>query len=438
MFKIGLIWKVALLAAVLLAGLLIGSCSKGSANERTRGERNANANNAEQAIQITVGKSEMRTVPSVIQASGSLIADETSDIAPKVAGKVANVYANVGQFLTTGAVIAKIDDSNARQLLSTAQAGVKQAQAGVLQAEAKLGLGPGGSFNASTIPEVRAANANYQQALAVLKQAEANEKRYRELVESGDVAMIQYEQFRTTRDTARAQANNAKELLDAAVNTAKQNNQAIASARAAQDAAQAQVGIAQQNLADTVIRAPFPGYITNRQTAVGEFVTTATPVATIVRTNPMKIQIQIGESDVPQVAVGRGVTVQVDAYKDRTFSGTVSAVNPAIDPASRSAIVEALIENNDNALRAGMFATVRINKEGGTNAVYVPKAAVYNDPSTQSYRVFVVQDGVAKLKVVQLGVEEGDSTQILTGVDPDQVVATSNLDQLYEGAKVAY
>jgi len=130
--------------------------------------------------------------------------------------------------------------------------------------------------------------------------------------------------------------------------------------------------------------------------------------------------------------------VQVDAYKDRTFSGTVSAVNPAIDPASRSAIVEALVENNDNALRAGMFATVRINKEGGTNAVYVPKAAVYNDPSTQSYRVFVIQDGVAKLRTVQLGVEEGDATQIITGVNPDEVVATSNLDQLYEGAKVAF
>jgi len=167
-------------------------------------------------------------------------------------------------------------------------------------------------------------------------------------------------------------------------------------------------------------------------------VTTATSVATIVRTNPMKIQIQIGESDVPLVAVGRGVTLQVDAYKGRTFSGTVSAINPAIDPASRSAVVEALIENGDNALRAGMFATVRINKEGGTNAVYVPKAAVYNDPTTQSYRVFVIQDGVAKLKVVQLGMEEGDSTQILSGVDADQVVATSNLDQLYEGAKVSY
>jgi RND family efflux transporter MFP subunit len=437
-FKSEPYWKFAFLIIIFAVGLTAGACSKGAANGRQRQQANANAENAEQTFQITVGKAEARSVPSVIQATGSLIADETSDIAPKVAGKIANVYANVGQFLTTGAIIAKIDDTNARQQLSVSQAAVKQAEAAVRQAEARLGLGPNSRFDASAIPEVRAANANYQQALAALRQAEANEKRYRELVESGDVAMVQYETFRTTRDTARAQANNAKELLDAAVNTAKQNNQAIASAKAAQDAAQAQVGIAQQALADTVIRSPFAGYISNRQTAVGEFVTSASTIATIVRSNPIKIQIQIGEEDVPQVAVGRGVTVQVDAYKDRSFSGTVSAINPAVDPASRSAIVEALIENSDNALRAGMFATVRINKEGGVTSVFVPKAAVYNDQSTQGYRVFVIQDGVAKLRVVHLGTEEGDSTQILSGVNADEIVATSNLDQLYEGARVSF
>jgi RND family efflux transporter, MFP subunit len=422
---------------ILMIGLSFEACSKGAANGRGRQQANDNAA-SEPSFQVTVGKAELRSVPSVIQATGSLIADETSDIAPKVAGKIANVYANIGQFLTTGAIIAKIDDTNARQQLAVSQASVKQAEAGVRQAEARLGLGPNSRFDASAIPEVRAANANYQQTLAALKQADANEKRYRELVESGDVAMIQYETFRTTRDTARAQANNAKEMLDAAINTAKQSNQAIATAKAAQDSAQAQVGIAQQALADTVIRAPFPGYISNRPTAVGEYVTSASIIATIVRSNPIKIQIQIGEADVPNVAVGRSVSVQVDAYKDRSFSGAVSAVNPAIDPASRSAIVEALIENNDNALRAGMFATVRINKEGGVTSVYVPKAAVYNDQTTQSYRVFVIQEGVAKLRTVQLGTEEGDAMQILSGVNDGETVATSNLDQLYEGAKVSY
>lgn len=400
--------------------------------------RNTNADAEPPPIAITVAKSESRDVASVIQATGSFTADEVSDIAPKVAGKVANIAVNVGQFVGGGALIAKIDDRDARLELASARAAVKKARASVLQAEARLGLGPGGSFNASTIPEVRSANANYEQMKAELRQAEANEKRYRELAETGDVAMITYEQYRTARDTARSRANVAKEQLDAAVNTARQSNQAIASARADVESAQTQVALAEQAVTDTVVRAPFSGYISNRAVAVGEFVSTATVIATILRTNPIKLQIQVAEADVPYVSVGRGVSVQVDAYKDRRFAGSVIALNPAVDPVSRSAQVEATFENGDNALRQGMFATVRINREGGSKGVFVSKAAVYNDEATQSYRVFVIQEGITKLRVVQLGVEEGDSWQILSGVDADETVATSNLGQLYEGAKVSF
>ena len=272
------------------------SCGSSNSTGGNRGNANKEEGSKSAAIAVTVGKSESREVASTIKATGSLIADETSDIAPKTAGKISNVMVNVGQYVSQGSVVAKIDDRDARNQLAKANASVKQTTAAVRQAEARLGLSPNGNFNSSAIPEVRAANAIYQLALANLKQAETNEQRYRELVESGDVAMMTYETYRTTRDTARATANNAKELLDAAVNTAKQSNQAIAVARAAVEAARAQVAIAQQALADTVIRAPFSGYVSNRPTAVGEFVSTASIVATILRTNPIKIQIQIAEA----------------------------------------------------------------------------------------------------------------------------------------------
>ena len=412
------------------------SCSSGGAGAEGRRNANANTEDTTPPIAVTVAKAEARNVPAYIQATGSLTADETSDVAPKVAGKVANVSANVGQFVTQGAVIAKIDDSDARRELAAAQARVKQAVAGVRQAEARLGLEPNGRFNASIIPEVRSAGANYEQAVAELRQAEANEKRYRELVETGDVSMIAYETFRTTRDTAQARANAARQALEGQVNLARQNNQAVKSAEANVEAAQTEVGTAQQALTDTVIRAPFSGFVSARPVAVGEFVSTASIIATILRSNPIKIQIQVAEADVPTVGIGRGVSVRVDAYPDRNFAGTVTAVNPAIDPASRSAIVEASIENPDNALRSGMFGTARITKEGGGTGVFVPKAAVYNDQSTQSYRAFVIVDGVAKLRVLQLGPEEGDSYQILDGLAADETVATSNLAELYEGARV--
>jgi multidrug efflux pump subunit AcrA (membrane-fusion protein) len=427
----------------ILASLILGlafvlggvSCGRSGGG----GNRNSNANSADSndaTISVSAGRSVSREIPAFIKATGSLVADETSDIAPKVAGKIVDVAANVGQFVPQGTVIAKIDDKDARLRLAEAKAGVTQAIAGVRQAEARLGLGPNGKFNASIIPEVRAAGATYEQRLAEQRQAEANEKRYRDLVETGDVAMITYETFRTARDTARSQANNAKQQLDAEVNTAKLNNQAIVSAQAGVEAARTQVGTAEQALVDTVIRAPFTGYISARPIAVGEFVTTGSIVATILRANPIKIQMQVAEADVPQITIGRGVSIEVDAYKDRKFAGTVTAVNPAIDPTSRSVVVEAAIENNGNLLRAGMFATARITREGQSTGVFTPRASVYNDQSTQSYRVFVVQEGVAKLKVVQLGAEEGDFIQILSGLNADETVATSNLDQLYEGAKV--
>lgn len=376
-------------------------------------------------------------MPAQIQATGSLVADEVSNIAPKVAGKISNISVNIGDFVSQGSVVARIDDRDARLELASRQAAVKQAIAAVRQAEARLGLGPNGKFNASSIPEVRAASAAYEQAKAELRQAEINEKRYRELVESGDVAMITYEQFRLTRDTAQTRVNSAKEQLDAQINAARQNNEQIRSAEAAVEAARTNVQIAEQGVADTVIRAPFSGFISAREVAVGEFVSTATVVATLLRTNPIKLQMQVAEADVPSVVIGRGVSLEVDAYRERRFSGVVTAINPAVDATSRSAIVEASIENGDNALRSGMFATARVTKEGGSVGVFIPKSAVYNHAATQSYRAFVLEGGIARLRVIQLGPEEGDSIQILSGINADETVATSNLDQLYEGAKVA-
>jgi multidrug efflux pump subunit AcrA (membrane-fusion protein) len=428
-----------ILAGVVFGALILAlgaSCGGRSGG----GNRNANANNADNnkdaPISVTSGKAVSREIPAFIKATGSLIADETSDVAPKVAGKIVDVAANVGQFITQGSVIAKIDDKDARLRLAEAKAGVTQAVAGVRQAEARLGLAPNGKFDSSTIPEVRAANATYEQRLAELRQAQTNEKRYRELVETGDVALITYETFRTARDTAQAQVNNAKQQLEAAVNTARLNNQAIVSAQAGVEAARTQVGTAEQALVDTVIRAPFSGYVSARPVAVGEFVTTGSIVATLLRANPIKIQLQVSEAEVGNISLGRGVSIEVDAYKDRRFAGTVTAVNPAIDPTSRSVVVEASIENNGNLLRSGMFATARITREGQSTGVFVPRAAVHPDQATQGYRVYVIVDGIVKQRTVQLGTEESDFYQVLEGVNADEIVATSNLEQLYEGAKV--
>lgn len=415
---------------------LFAACS--TSESKPAGQRNANANSRANTEVVTVTQTAAiaREVPSYVQATGSLVANESSDVAPKIAGKVTNTMVNVGDFVQQGAVLAKLDENEARLRLREAETDVAQAQSGVRQAQARLGLGSGNNFQASQIPEVRAANANYEQAQAELRQAEANEKRYRELVQTGDVSMQNYENYRTQRDTARARVNAARQQLEAAVNAARQNNEAIRAAQAGVEAALARVETARQAVADTVIRAPFSGFVSVRGVSVGEFVTTNTPIITLVRTNPIKLQIQVAEKEVPFIAAGMGVSLEVEAFKDRKFAGTVSAISPSVDPTSRAAVIEALVENNANVLRPGMFATARIARQGGNTGVFLPRAAVLSDPTTNSYRVFVIQEGIARLRVVQLGTEENDMVQILNGVNADETVATSNLPQLYEGAKV--
>ncbi|HYP51201.1 MAG TPA: efflux RND transporter periplasmic adaptor subunit, partial [Pyrinomonadaceae bacterium] len=407
---------LALFALVLFSAACSGSASSRAEENQGNRNRQGRAETNEAPIRVTTSVAVSRQVPSYIQATGSLVASETSDVAPKAAGKVINTYVNIGQFVSQGTTLAKLDDREAQLRLREAQAGVGQAQASVRQAEARLGLLNGGNFQASSIPEVRAAVSSLEQAQAELRQAEANEQRYRDLVQTGDTSMQNYESYRTQRDTARARVNTARQQQEAALNTARQSNEAIRSAQAGVEAARAQVATAQQTIADTVIRAPFSGFVSNRAVAVGEFVTTATPIITLLRTNPLKLQMQVGEADVPRITMGMGVSLEVEAFKDRKFAGTVSAVNPSVDPNSRAAIVEASVENPDTSLRAGRFATARIAMAGGNTAIFVPRSAVYNDQSTQSYRVFVIQDNIAKLGVVQLGTEENDTVQILNCV----------------------
>ena len=422
---------------LVIAVAVLGTGCGGSVESKTesRGE-NREREKTENPISVTTAQAISREVPTYVQATGSLIASETSDVAPKTSGQIVATPVSVGAFVRQGDVIARLDDKNARLRVQELQANVRQAEAAVRQAEARLGLDRSGNFQASTIPEVRAASANYEQALAELRQAETNEKRYRELVETGDVSMQNYEGYRTQRDTARARVNAAQQQLEAAANAARQNNQAIKSAQAAVEAARTQVATAQQSIADTTVRAPYSGFISSRPVAVGEFVSTSSVIATILRTNPLKLQLQVPEKDVPFVSQGMGVSLEVEAYKNRKFAGTIIAVNPLVDPQSRAATVEAMVENSDNALRPGMFVTGRIARQGGNISIFVPRSAVLSDPNTQSYRVFVIDKDLAKLRVVQIGTEENDLIQIISGVGEGEIVATSNLQQLYEGARV--
>jgi membrane fusion protein (multidrug efflux system) len=134
--------------------------------------------------------------------------------------------------------------------------------------------------------------------------------------------------------------------------------------------------------------------------------------------------------------VGLHVTAAVESLGSRTIDGRITAINPALDAATRATIVEAAIGNPQGAIRAGMFATAQIALAERERGLFVPRAAVLADPNTNSFRVFTVAGNVARLRVVQPGPDHGDVVRILSGVEAGSQVATSGLDQLFDGAAV--
>jgi RND family efflux transporter MFP subunit len=146
------------------------------------------------------------------------------------------------------------------------------------------------------------------------------------------------------------------------------------------------------------------------------------------------MRIDIPEQAVSNIQAGQSVSVTVSAYPDRTFSGRVHHISPSVTPNSRTLTVEAEVENGDNLLKPGQFATVRILLPESQPAVLVPVRAVRTEAGTS--RVFVIKDGLAQQRIVQLGQTEGDLIEIKTGVSADEPVATSNVELLSDGMPV--
>ncbi|HLH41786.1 MAG TPA: efflux RND transporter periplasmic adaptor subunit, partial [Bryobacteraceae bacterium] len=198
----------------------------------------------------------------------------------------------------------------------------------------------------------------------------------------------------------------------------------------------AQLALAEKALADTEIRAPFAGYVSACPIAAGEYVDTKAKIATIVRLTPIKLELQVAEANSPRIRVGLQVSANVSGFPGRDFVGRVAAINPAVDPNSRTFAVQIEFQNADLSLKPGMFSTARILLPGSEQGIFVPREAVLTDASTNSSQVFVLRDGKAHVAVVQLGETDGSSIRILSGIAPDAVVAVDRLGDLYDGEAV--
>lgn len=406
------------LLLLLLAGssVFVASCGGSRANDRSA----ENANNQPLVVDVTTASAIKRDLPRFFEASGSLAGDQQTDVAPQTSGKVVAVGVEIGSPVRRGQMLVQLDDAELKLRVDQAVAQLEQARAGVRQAEEKIGLRPGQTFDPNRVSEVAAAKVGFDLA-------EKNLRRAEKLIESGDVSRSFYDEQRARRDQL-------KEQYDVALAQARQNYAAVVVARTSVANADSALALARKNLSYAVIPSPIDGFVSERTADLGEYVSPQQKVATIVRTNPLRIRIDIPEQAIPQVRVGQSVSITTSAWPDKNFSGRVARIAPNVSATSRTLTVEAEIENSGGALKPGQFATVRILQERAEPAVLIPARAVVTEAGVS--RAFVIKEGRAEQRLVQTGQTEGDLIEIKLGVAADELVATSNVQQLSDGIAV--
>ena len=408
---------IALILLLLAATVFVASCGGSRANVR----KEEPARTAQPvAVEVTTAAAIQRDLPRFFEATGSLAGDQQTDVAPQTSGKVVAVGVDIGSPVRRGQMLVRLDESELKLRVDQAATQVAQAKAAVRQAEEKIGLRSGQSFDPNRVAEVAAARV-------ALELAEKNLRRAEKLIESGDVSRSFYDDQRARRDQL-------KEQYDVAVAQARQNYAGVDVARTNVANAESQLAIARKNLSYAIIPSPIDGIVSERTADLGEYVSPQQKVATVVRINPLRMRIDIPEQAIPEVRVGQSVSITTSAWPDKNFAGRVARIAPNVSATSRTLTVEAEIENSSGALKPGQFATVRILQERAAPAVLVPARAVINEAGVS--RVFVIKNGHAEQRLVQIGQAEGDLIEVKSGVAADEQVATSNLEQLSDGIAV--
>ena len=387
-----------ILAIFLLVG---GACRKHSGEAHTEEESSA--------VPVRVVTVEERLFSYNVRTVGTLFALHESHAGSKVSGRVAELYVEESDEVKKGDPLVKLEQEDFHDAMNQAEAAVKAAEAAL----------------ASVLAGTR--REDIATAKAAFELAETEYHRMKDLWETRSIPKARF-------DTAEAQYKTAKETYEKAVRGPREED--IEVARAQVNQARAGLEVAKTALADSVIRAPFDGVIVGKFVDIGEMVGPSSVLFREVDIRRIKVEADIPETEFAYTTVGTPAFVSVDAYVGEEFSGSVTLVNPSVDPMTRTFHVEMEIQNPDGRLKPGMFARVRLEvrqerKRG------VPMEALNRLPGTGVYYVFTVLNGKAQKVNVTLGLREGNWVAVEEGLSVGDEVVTSGSALLQTGTRVS-
>ena len=323
------------------------------------------------------------TAADSMEAVGTVRAAQSTRIASQTMGNIVEIRAQEGDRVQGGQVLAVIDDAQSRAAVEQSAAAVTAAQKEVSSAESELAL------------------------------AQSTQKRYQQLYDKKSVSPQEFDEIKTRSQAAEARRDTA---------------------RAGEAQAGAALTQARTSLADTQVRAPFAGVVTEKKADAGTFASPGTPLFTLEDTRNYRLEAAVDESDIRVVHVGEAVPVVLDSLGNAEFHGRVAQIVPAADPSSRSFLVKIELPA-DARFRSGLFGRAYFPR-GVRTALSIPQAAVVERGQLRG--VFVIDaNQIAQLRYLTLGKASGEQVEVLSGLQQGERLVAAPGDRELGGKQIA-
>jgi RND family efflux transporter MFP subunit len=343
-------------------------------------------------VEVVTVRADKGDRPALLNASGYVTPRRRATVAAKITARVNEIYAEEGMHVEPGQILARLDDSDARARLAMAKA----------ERDA----------TAATLGDLAVNLAN----------ADRDALRTEELFKRGLVAEQARDQARTLVDSLKARLALAREQVSAA---------------------EARVMVAQQDLDNCTVRAPFAGIVVSKDAQRGEMVSpisagggfTRTGIATVVDMSSLEIEVDVNESYIARVQSGQPLTAVLDAYPDWQIPAKVRTVIPTADRQKATVKVRATFDRLDPRLLPDMAVKVTFLGERSAptvaGRVLVPKTAVLEEGGTAA--VFVFREGRVERRAVRLGQARGNDHEVVAGLADGEQVVTTGVKDLRDG-----
>ena len=394
-----------LLAALSLLTLIASGCNQPSdtAHGATPDVRATQA-----APQVHIATVEYHPWPQVVKAQGSLLADDEAVLGAKVAGRVERVTIDIGAQVRKDDELVVLDQAEF-------ELAVRQAEAQLVQSMQAIGIDPDLNDTPPFVEDEKRPEDSpiVRIEAALLAEAIANRERGDELARLGSLGGSNQGAI-TRHELQRLHAAEkvARSRYDSAVNQVREKLALIKVRRA-------ELAVARQQLAETVIRAPFDGYVLRRHAAAGAYLQVGQEAVTIVRTDPLRFRGRVPERKAAAVRPGQEIHIRV-AGREQPVIARISRIAPSLEIASRSLVIEADIANADGQLRTGLYAEADIVVNPHAEALAIPVSALEEFAGVR--KVWLVRDGNSAPQPIQTGRRTEDMIEVVNGLQRGDLI----------------